>query len=148
MSEENVELVRRLQFPETLELTTAFNDAEWIRAWRSSVAHLVEPEFETVLTPSFGAFAQPVLRGLDAVEAGWREWLGPWESFYVRPEEFIPVSGDRVLVLTENRCRSKTGGVEMRYKAGAIWTLRDRRVRRLELFVSRDPALEAAGLRE
>jgi ketosteroid isomerase-like protein len=148
MSEENVEIVRRLQLPETLDLTAAFNDEEWIRAWRSSVAHLVEPEFETVLTPGFGVFAQPVQGGLDAVEAGWREWLGPWESFYTRPEEFVPLPGDRVLVLTENRCRSKTGGVEMRYEAGAIWTLRNGRVRRLELFVSRDQTLEAAGLSE
>jgi hypothetical protein len=53
-----------------------------------------------------------------------------------------------VLVLDEYRAQTKTEGVEMTFEGAAIWTLEGRLVRKVEQFVDRERALEAAGLRE
>ena len=66
----------------------------------------------------------------------------------VAPPEFIDVDENRVLALMEIRGRSKTHQVEMPIEAANLWTLRDRKVARLELFLDQTEALEAAGLRE
>ena len=62
------------------------------------------------------------------------------------PPDFIDVDENRVLALFEVRARSKTHQVEMPIEAANLWTLRDRKVARLELFLDQAEALEAAGL--
>ena len=70
-----------------------------------------------------------------------------FDSWLVIPEDFIELPENRVLVLVENRAKTKAG-VEMAEAAGAIWTVEGGLIRRLELFADRGRALEAAGLSE
>ena len=86
--------------------------------------------------------------GFDEFVRGWEDWLAAFESYRIVPKEFVSLPDERVLVLVENRAKSKTGGVEMAFGGGAIWTVEDGLIRRLEMFVDTERALKAAGLRE
>jgi ketosteroid isomerase-like protein len=44
------------------------------------------------------------------------------------------------------QARTRRGGVEMEHAPGAVWTLEDGRVRRIEFYLERRQALTAARL--
>jgi hypothetical protein len=51
-------------------------------------------------------------------------------------------------VLVENHGRPRGADSEISLRSGAIWTVVDGQVSQVEMFLDRDPALEAAGLSE
>jgi ketosteroid isomerase-like protein len=73
------------------------------------------------------------------------EWLGPWEDWRCRAEEFI-VHGDHVVVLARYSGRGKGSGVMVDTQGAHVWELRDGKAVRLEIFASRERALAAVGL--
>jgi ketosteroid isomerase-like protein len=74
-----------------------------------------------------------------------RAWLSPWEDWRCEAEEFIP-AGEFVAVLTRYTGRGKESGVTVDTPGAHLWTMRDGKAVRLEVFSSRGKALEAAGL--
>jgi uncharacterized protein len=74
-----------------------------------------------------------------------REWLSPWDEWRVEPEDFV-ASGEFVVVLCRYSGRGKGSGVEVDVEGAHLWTMRDGRAVRLEIFSSRERALAAAGL--
>jgi uncharacterized protein len=85
----------------------------------------------------------------DDAEAGSRrllEWLSPWEDWRCEAEEFV-TAGDFVVVLTRYTGRGKESGVAVDTRGAHLWTMRDGKAVRLEVFSSRRRALEAAGVR-
>jgi ketosteroid isomerase-like protein len=74
-----------------------------------------------------------------------REWLSPWEEWRCEAEDYV-AGGDVVVVLTRYTGRGKESGVDVDTRGAHLWTLRDGKVIRLEVFSSRARALEAAGL--
>jgi ketosteroid isomerase-like protein len=88
-----------------------------------------------------------VYRGI----AGLRQMMGRWsaaiENMRGIPEEFID-AGDRVFVWQRTIGRGAGSGVEVVWEGAYVWTLRDRKVIRVQIYFDRDEALEAAGLRE
>jgi hypothetical protein len=145
MSQENVEIVRGVFDPE-LDWAAAFRDEELLRKNWSLVADSFEPDFETIGVPAGLIHTSAV--GFEGFRQAWSEWLSSWQTWFIEPEKFIPLSGDRVLALAVNRGTSKTEGVEMVFQGASIWTLRNGKIRSMELFLDREEALEAAGLRE
>jgi hypothetical protein len=148
MSEENLEIVRQLQAPAELDLVAALADEEFVRAYLASATPLLDPDMESVFPPGTVGPAAGPQQGVEGFIAGYREWLSAWRSWYVETEEYVPLPADRVLVLVNDRGVSKTGGVELSFKGGAIFALRDQKVRRVEMFLERQQALQAAGLSE
>jgi hypothetical protein len=152
MSQENVEIVRRL-YPGTFDLVATLGNREALEA---TLGPLVHPDFETVTVrgqvPVSGAGAQdasrPVVYGLDGFVSGFGDWLTAWESWVITATDFIDIDENRVLVMLDVRARSKTHRVEMPVEGANLLTLRDGRLARLELFFDRAQALQAAGLRE
>jgi ketosteroid isomerase-like protein len=69
-------------------------------------------------------------------------WLSEWDNWRAVPEEFIEI-GDHVVVLASYRGRGKGSGVEIRQEGAHLFELRDGRVVRLEIFASRERALES-----
>jgi hypothetical protein len=145
MSQENVEIVRGVFNPE-LDWAAAFRDEELLRENWSLVADSFEPDFETTGVPD--GLINTSARGFEGFRQEWSEWLSSWQTWFIEPEKFIPLSGDRVLALAVNRATSKTEGVEMVFMGASIWTLRNGKIRRMELFLEREQAFKAAGLRE
>ena len=121
--------------------------ADWERGDFRSV-EWVDPEIELVWFdgPSPGTWS-----GLSGVEAGWRDFLDAWDDYRVRPEDYLTVDDERVLVLVRFTARGKVSGVEVA-ESGArganLFHIRDGLVRRLVLYWDRDRALADLGLEE
>ena len=131
MSQENVEIVRHC--------VEAFLSGDN----ETALSHY-DPEVE------FDATARPegqVYRGHQGVAEAMRVWVGAWEDWKFEVEEFIDM-GDRVLLIARESGRGKGSGVEIDQQAFVVFTLRQGKIVRWQGFVHRDPALEAAGLRE
>src|SRR5512133_13441 len=75
------------------------------------------------------------------------QWLEPWEEYQLIPEEFID-AGDRVVVIYRAVGRGKGSGIEIESRQAHVWTIRDGKAVRWEIFARREEALRAAGLRE
>ena len=157
MSQQNVEIVRRF-YPGSVDMVATIADPETFEAVRVAWEPLVHRDFETVVAGEVllagsaeipGGSSRPVTHGWDGFASAFRDWLSAWESWVITtPTDFIDVDENRVLALFEVRARSKTHQVEMPIEVANLWTLRDRKVARLELFLDQEEALEAAGLEE
>ncbi len=160
MSQENVELVRRL-YPGPVDVAVALSDPQIFEAMRIEIEPLMHSDFETVGDPRNlfrlggrdvelpeGSFSRLNARGIDGFVAVFRDWLSAWESWIATPIEFIDVDERRVLVTLDVRARSKTHQVEVPIESANLLTLRDGKIARVELFMRRAEALEAAGLSE
>jgi ketosteroid isomerase-like protein len=75
------------------------------------------------------------------------EWLSPWEHWTCEAEDYV-VNEPHVVALCVYRGRGKGSGVEVETKGAHLWTLRDGKCIRLEVFADRAKALAAAGLTE
>jgi ketosteroid isomerase-like protein len=143
MSQENVELVRRLQVGPDVDLAALFRDDTRAGRMIETIAPLFDPGFTCVLVlPGSREHA-----GLPGLRAAWREWLEPWESYRVEIEDVID-AGDAAVVLTRDYGRRRGMDAEVRLLGAAIWTVRNEKIERAEFYGDRKAALEAAGLRE
>jgi ketosteroid isomerase-like protein len=129
MSEENVEIVRRIY-------------AAWTQG-SPTESGLLDPGIEWV-NPD------------DAVEPGVRvgveafgsivEGLGDtFEDLRVDFDRFID-AGDRVVVIGTLRGRGRESGVEAERRQGYVWTIREGRAVRFEWYNRPEEAFEATGL--
>jgi ketosteroid isomerase-like protein len=135
MSEENVELVRRLY----ASLTRADD------GWRE----LVAPDF--VIDFSRRRVDPFVARGRDdqVLASLQKETLEVWEEPPTwEPEELID-AGDKVFAFIRTRARGKGSGVEVEARVANVWTFRGGTPVEFTYFgEDRAAALEAAGLSE
>lgn len=143
MSQENVEKIAAGLAALESDLTVVFTDDA---AWRSAaekLASLFAPEFETIVRG--GPLGEQRYRGLRGWRAFWRDWLRPWATYRTEVEKFVDL-GDRVLVLVRDFGRREGSMHEVEVRGAPVWTLRDGKVIRAELFASRTEALKAVGL--
>ena len=124
MSEENVEVVRRIH-------------EHWERD--ESVRELVADDMEYV-NPSY------------AVEGGTRigrRWFGSvretYPDFLFHVERYVDTGGEDVVVLGRYTASGGASGVSVEGEHGYVWTIRDGRAVRFQWFQSHSEALEAAG---
>jgi ketosteroid isomerase-like protein len=86
-------------------------------------------------------------RGHEGVRAYAGRIADAWEEFSVRAERFLDL-GEHVLVLTRERGRGRSSGIEVQSQPTAhLWTLRDGFVVRFQVFWEREEGLRAAGVR-
>jgi ketosteroid isomerase-like protein len=86
-------------------------------------------------------------QGHDAVRASLARWKAEWDDYSVVPEEFVD-RGDRVVVSVCLRGRGRGSGVDITARFYDVYTVRDRKIVRMDQFTERSEALEAVGLRE
>jgi hypothetical protein len=84
-------------------------------------------------------------KGVDGVIAGWAEMTGRYERFHLDILDINEISGGRVFLPVVLSVRAE-GGEERAVDGGAIFTLRNGLVTRLEMFGDRQQALKAAGM--
>ncbi len=132
MSQENVEIVRRCyEAMSQGDLDAAFNTAE--------------PDLE-LIPPGQSPTSEPV-RGIEKIKA----WLADQQKtvgdLSLEVEDLIEVEEVVVaLLLLRIRPHASEAGLELRI--AHLWTLRDGKLIRCEVFPERGKALEAAGLSE
>jgi ketosteroid isomerase-like protein len=127
MSEENVDVVRKL---------FAVLDRQ---DWRAALAFF-DPEVEW--SPTEGTY-----RGLEGLASSVAEWLEPWEEHHIEAEEFTEV-GNQVLAVVHLTGRGAGSGMEIDQRFFQVYAVSNGKIIRMVEFVTRDEALEAAGLRE
>jgi ketosteroid isomerase-like protein len=136
VSQENMEIVRQLMALE-----------ERVRESGMPPQHtdLVTPDAE--IDMSRRVFNPEVYRGFE----GWArlndELREVWDEWRITPERYVEV-GDRVVVIACAHARGRGSGVELEIRYSLIWTLRDGRVTRVEMYSDPDEALKAVGLEE
>ncbi len=137
MSEENVEIVRRM--------FAAFRDGDWAAAFEP-----VDPTIEMDTTRSPLEGLDRVYKGREEVAGFWREWLEAWGGQQIEDPELIDAGDDKVVLWTTgHQVRGRGSGIEVSIPPYAwVTTLRDGRIVQGTMYMDRAEALEAAGLSE
>jgi ketosteroid isomerase-like protein len=131
MSQENVEIVRRL--------VEAFNSgglgSDATLSFFDAAAVFEEPPEQ----PGPG-----VAHGREAVSRMFTQFDEAWETHQSHPDEIRVIDDERVLLLSVEHFRGRDG-IEIDQPSGTIFTLRDGKIVRMQAFWERASALEAAG---
>jgi uncharacterized protein len=86
-------------------------------------------------------------RGQAEIRKAVETQLEVFDEFRIQPEAFHE-HGDRVAVPVKQTARGGVSGVELEIRIGHLWTVRDGKAVRLEVFPAREDARKAAGLAE
>jgi ketosteroid isomerase-like protein len=139
MSEENVDLVRRLYAEgDLLHATTAQID----RVFREDL----DENFEFRLPGDYPE-GEPVFRGRDGVDQLAAMLSETWREWHFEPERFLD-AGDRVVVFARIVGKGGASGLPFELETTHVWTIRSGRATSMHAYRDRSEALEAAGLRE
>ena len=132
MSQENVQAVSSAY--------EAISRGDW-----DAVLEVAEPDFELV-PPSRSPSSAP-LRGVEETRAWFTDQQETVGDLSIEVEELIDAEGLTVALI---RIRIRPHGVDtdLELRIAHLWTLRDGKLIRCEVFPEREKALEAAGLRE
>jgi ketosteroid isomerase-like protein len=130
MSQENVEVFRLA--------IDAFNRCDF-----DAALALCDPEVEWVGDPRVSGVQ--TRQGHPEVRQYLETIPRYWEELRLEPERFID-RGDQLLVLARMVARTRRGGPEIDRQFDQVITMRDGKIVRGRWFLTRDEALEAAGL--
>jgi ketosteroid isomerase-like protein len=138
VSEENVELVRRLYAELASERPTQEFEE---RLTDDALARYLDPEIEWIPV-SHSLLAVDSYRGFDGVRRFWGEFLSTWETYRV---ELLRIhdAGDQVAVVV--RIVGRTHELEVEETRSSLLTVRDGRVVHVQSFADPEGAPEAAG---
>jgi ketosteroid isomerase-like protein len=131
MTQENVRLVRKL--------LDVYNERSF-----ADNADLIDPnivwDLSRVQLPDGARYTGH--SGLSKFVEAWEEGFA-WE--HVESLEIVDAA-DRVVVVVHHRGRGKISGIEIDQRFAMVWTLRDGRAIRMDMYGTRDEALDAVGL--
>jgi len=146
MARENVEVVREalrlwgLNPEGGLEPIDLARFEDLFEGDTTRVAELFDPEVE--IHPPGGPIGGSVQRGYQGVVRNWRDLLATFDEFLIDPLEFRE-AGEQVVVIQRNVGRMRE--MEVDEMSSVLFTLRDHRITRIDVFASREGALEAAS---
>jgi ketosteroid isomerase-like protein len=133
MSEENVELVRD-------------SFAAWERGDLEWLDRHTDPEVEIAQPPNLPGTS--TYTGKEGLREALRDWPSQWEDFRIALVETTALDQGRVLAMTRQVGRGKGSGVEVEADFAFLFTVRQGKLVRWQMFTGREEALEAAGLSE
>jgi ketosteroid isomerase-like protein len=133
MASQNVEAVRK----------------ENVAVVREMLDSYLRGDYEAAL-PAFARDVEVVTsleryHGPEGVVAEAKRWEEMWSSYRFEVDRLVP-SGDKVVLLYHQVGKAKECGVEVEEQAGWVYTLRNAKIARVEMFQDRDTALRAAGV--
>jgi ketosteroid isomerase-like protein len=131
MSQENVELVRRIY--------EAWNDGDL------GLRHF-HPAIEVQQTG--GIDAGGTFHGHDGVLESARQLLGGLRDLRWTPQEFIPAPNGQVVVPFSAQAIGRASKVPVQMRLVHVWTIQERLAIRMLTYEDLNRALEAVGLRE
>jgi len=131
MSQQNVELVRKL--------LDVYNERKF-----AENSDLIDPnvvwDLSRVQLPDGDTYTG---------RSQFRSFVEAWEEGFaserMEAKEMVD-AGDRVVAMVHHRGRGKSSGVEIDQTFAMVWTFRAGRVLRMEMYPTREEALEAVGL--
>jgi ketosteroid isomerase-like protein len=144
MSQENVELVRRLYAEGPFRLAVNPDDE---RALVDRLFRNYYDENVAIRMPGDYPEGEQVLRGREGLAQLLAMLRDTWTEFRFEPERFID-AGDRVAVFVRVLAEGGTSGVATERETAHIWTVRDGRLSSVQIYLDRAQAVEAVGLQE
>lgn len=118
----------------------AFNRGDW-----DAYLGRADPDIE--FKPADRSVETGVIRGSEAIRQFFEELFAPFEEVVVEPQKFFE-HDDRIAVILQARFRPHGSTAMVENKIGHLWTTRDGKFVRLEVFPEREKALEAIGMSE
>jgi ketosteroid isomerase-like protein len=144
VSQENVDLVMSLQRTGDEDFARLIrDDARW-RKLATSAAPLVHADAVSIRPGVPGATGHV---GVEGFRRLWLDWLAPWSEYRTAVEQVFDC-GDRVLLLQKSSGRMGDSAAEVHLSPGVVWTVRDAKIARFEVYADRADALKAVGLEE
>ena len=131
MSRENMEVARRYA-----EL--------WERSEWDAMEELAHPDIEMHATVG-GVEEGRVRRGIVEIRREYETAEESWDEHIIEVEELVD-AGDQVVVLHRETMRGKSSGVDLEVEAAVLVDFRDGRIVRMQGYMDRAAALEAAGV--
>jgi ketosteroid isomerase-like protein len=131
MSQQNVEVVR--------------HGYERFKDTGRFVAELVTPNFTWDMSNFRGWPEQQIYEGPEGAQSFIDEWSGAWDDWELRVDALLD-AGERVVALISQRGRSKATGLPVDMSFAQVWTLRDGKQTRMDMYSDRGEALRATGL--
>ena len=139
MSQENVEIVRGGY----VTMNGLLGRGEEID--RSLIAEMWTTD--CVLKPSGLLPESAEMKGHEGIERFIRIQMEAFDPLQIEPLEFVD-AGETVVVPIRFGGKARHTGMEVTFEVVHVWTLRDGKFARLDMFVKKGDALEAVGLRE
>lgn len=133
MSRENLEIVER-----GIE---AFND----RGVEGIIPY-IHPEFEATTPPNL-ASEPDTYRGHDGVRRYWESFQDAMDEIRFEAKRFW-TTGEVVVVAMHITAKGKRTGIAVEQRTAGVWTIRDRKAWRIQVYASPSEALESVGLAE
>ena len=118
----------------------AISRGDWDTAFRDT-----HPDFEYRIAdrdPRTGTY-----RGREEVRRALEDELEAFEEVVPEPEQFFQ-RGDQIVVFVRVRSRPRGSSATVEIRVAHLWTMRDGKAARFELFPVREEALEAVGMSE
>jgi ketosteroid isomerase-like protein len=145
MSQENVEIVRRLYAAMNLSVP---GSVAGFGGLPESIKSFIDPEIEWQGPREFPDLHETVY-GYEGMARYFAKIAEVLDDYRMVPERFIDAGDDHVLVFSREGGRGKGSGAEVQTHLTAhLWTLRDGRAIRMQSYWERADALEAVGLPE
>ena len=133
MSEENVEVVRRLN--------AAFGGTE-----PHPPSDFAAPDVVWDMSRFEGWPEQAEYRGMDEYAAFMEAWVAPYDDWAYEVEELIDAGEKRVVARLYQRGRPRGGDGWIEHRYGILYTVEDGLVQRAQVYATVDEALKATGL--
>jgi len=131
VSEENVAIVR-----ESLEHFAATDE----------FLNVIAPDFVWDMGTYAGWIDKPRFHGAEGLREFLTLWREPYDDWGMQLEELHDLGDDRVLALLEQSGKPHGSSALVHLQYGLLCTIRDGKLRCMEVYASYDDALEAAGL--
>ena len=109
-------------------------------------AELATPDFAWDMSNFHGWPEEQVYAGVEGAEAFLREWTAAWDDWELHVEA-LHEAGEKVVALLRQRGRSRTSGLPVDMYFAQVWTIRDGKQARMDMYSDPAEALEAVGLR-
>jgi ketosteroid isomerase-like protein len=106
---------------------------------------LTAPDFVWDMSHFHGWPEEQQYGGAEGAERFLREWSGAWDDWELHVEA-LHGAGEKVVALLRQHGRSRASGMAVDMSFAQIWTLRDGKQTRMDMYSSQSEALEAAGL--
>lgn len=133
MSQENVELVR--------------DGYERFAASGRFVAEITSPDFVWDMSNFHGWPEQQTYEGADEARAFLSDWATAWDDWEAEVDA-LHDAGEKVVAILRQRGRAKASGVPVEMTLAQVWTIRDGKQVRSDMYSDPAEALKAAGLEE
>ncbi len=133
MSQENVEIVRRLY--------------ERVTARLEIPQELFDPDFALDQMDA-GVDVVEIVRGLEAALESLHEWWDAFEDFHIEFKEVLHADEEHVVTAVQDGGKIRGSDAEVWNRFFHVWTFGDGKIVRLSLHTDKNQALEAAELSE